>query len=297
MPPGGPGPGGILLVPLKDLPPAAEGIESPYDPEARFRSKRGATWTGYAAHLTETCDADRPNLITHVVTTTASGHEANCTAAIQRALVDRGLPPSEHFLDAGYVSAEVLVSSRDEHGIRTVGSPRGDVSWQKRTEGAFDVEHFAIDWERKQVRCPQGRVSTYWKEHPDADRGPYVSVGFRASDCQSCPVRARCTRAVKQGRHLKLPAQALFEALREMRQFIESEEGRRLYAKRAGIEGTISQGVRSFGLRRARYVGLAKARLQHVATATAINLGRLYDWLEGVPRAATRSSKFALLAG
>ena len=35
-----------------------------------------------------------------------------------------------------------------------------------------------------------------------------------------------------------------------MRSFIDSEEGRRLYARHAGIEGTISQGVRSFGLRR-----------------------------------------------
>jgi hypothetical protein len=30
------------------------------------------------------------------------------------------------------------------------------------------------------------------------------------------------------------------------------------YASRAGIEGTISQGVRSMDLRRSRYIGLAK---------------------------------------
>ena len=289
--------GRALLVPLGDLPPAAEGIESPYDPEARYRSKRGTDWTGYAAHLTETCDDDAPCLVTQVTTTTASVHEANCTAAIQQALVDKGLAPGEHFVDAGYVHAEVLVSSRDEHGIRTIGPPRGDASWQNRTAGAFGVERFTIDWERKQARCPQGRVSSYWKEHPDADRGPYVSVAFRASDCRSCPVRSQCTRAVKQGRHLKLPAQALFEALRAMREFIDSEEGRRLYANRAGIEGTISQGVRSFGLRRSRYAGLAKVHLQHMATAAAINMDRIFAWLEAVPRAATRTSRFASLAG
>jgi transposase len=80
-----------------------------------------------------------------------------------------------------------------------------------------------------------------------------------------------------------------------MRSFIGSEEGRRLYAKRAGIEGTLSQGVRSFGLRRARYRGEAKAHLQHVATAVAMNLSRASDWLEGIPRAATRKSRFARL--
>lgn len=285
----------IVLRPLAALPPASEGIESPYDPEARYRSKRGTNWTGYAAHLTETCNDDSPNLIRQVTTTTASVHEANCTASIQQALVDKGLPPDEHFVDAGYVHAEVLVSGREDHGIRIIGPPRGDASWQNRTEGAFGVERFAIDWEQKQARCPEGRISAYWKEHPDSDRGPYVSVGFATSDCCACPVRAQCTRAVKQGRHLKLSTQSRVEALHTMREFIASEEGRRLYAKRAGIEGTISQGVRSFGLRRARYWGEAKAHLQHVATAAAMNLSRISDWLGSIPRAKTRKSRFARL--
>ena len=45
------------------------------------------------------------------------------------------------------------------------------------------------------------------------------------------------------------------------------------------MEGTLSQGVRRFGLRQCRYIGLAKARLPHVATAAAINVYRLSDWL------------------
>jgi transposase len=65
---------------------------------------------------------------------------------------------------------------------------------------------------------------------------------------------------------------------------------------RSGIEGTLSQGVRRFGLRRCRYLGLAKARLQHVATAAAINVYRISDWLGGVPLAATRTSRFKRLA-
>ena len=67
------------------------------------------------------------------------------------------------------------------------------------------------------------------------------------------------------------------------------------YAVRAGVEGTLSQGVRGFGLRRCRSIGLAKARLQHVATAAAINIDRISDWVGGVPRAATRTSPFVRL--
>jgi hypothetical protein len=54
--------------------------------------------------------------------------------------------------------------------------------------------------------------------------------------------------------------------------------------------------VRRFGLRRCRYLGLAKARLQHVATAAAINVYRISDWFAGVPLAATRASRFKRLA-
>ena len=68
------------------------------------------------------------------------------------------------------------------------------------------------------------------------------------------------------------------------------------YAHRAGIEGTISQGVRGFELRVARYIGLAQTHLQMLATATAINLHRLFDWWEDKPRAKTRVSSFAKLA-
>jgi transposase len=76
----------------------------------------------------------------------------------------------------------------------------------------------------------------------------------------------------------------------------DGEAGRRLSAQRQGIEGTISQGVRTFGLRRARYRGLAKTGLQDVAAAAAINLDRLAAWFAGRPLAPTRTSRFAALA-
>jgi transposase len=53
--------------------------------------------------------------------------------------------------------------------------------------------------------------------------------------------------------------------------------------------------VRAFGLRRARYRGLARTHLQHVATAAAMNVDRLINWLDEVPRAQTRRSHFAAL--
>lgn len=43
------------------------------------------------------------------------------------------------------------------------------------------------------------------------------------------------------------------------------------------------------------YVGLAKARLQHVLTVVAVNLVRVAEWCAGIPVAKTRRSRFAAL--
>ena len=74
------------------------------------------------------------------------------------------------------------------------------------------------------------------------------------------------------------------------------DEGQRQYGRRAGIEGTLSQGGRAFGLRRTRYRGLPKTHVQHVAIAAAINIDRIVAWVDQRPRAPTRTSRFAALA-
>jgi hypothetical protein len=65
------------------------------------------------------------------------------------------------------------------------------------------------------------------------------------------------------------------------------------YAARAGIEGTHTQAIRRCGLRKCRYIGLAKTRLQHVITAVAVNLVRVAEWHNDIPSADTRISRFA----
>jgi transposase len=293
-PPSGDG-GGVRFRPKEELPPA-EKIETPYDPEARYRTRSGTAWVGYLVHLSETCEDDAVHLLTHVMTTVATVHEARCTAAIHGALVAKGLGPSEHLVDAAYVDAELLVRSREELGIALIGPGRPDPAWQTRVEGAFPAARFAIDWERRQARCPQGKLSAGWSERMDGTGRSYVRVSFRQADCGVCSMRAMCTRKRDQPRHLRLPPRAEHEALQAARGQLTTAAGRRLYARRAGIEGTLSQGVRAFGLRRTRYRGLAKTHLQHVATAAAIDLGRLSDEFRATPRAVTRTSRFVALA-
>jgi hypothetical protein len=116
----------VQLKSRDELPPAAEAIESQYDPEARYRSKSETNWTGYTAVLTETCDETRPNLITHVVTTAATVHEVHSTATVQEALVGLRLAPGECLADAGFITAECNRSAKPSWA-HVVASPAGRI--------------------------------------------------------------------------------------------------------------------------------------------------------------------------
>jgi transposase len=234
-------------------------------------------------------------LITNVQTTPAVAADVEQTAPIHAALAAKGLLPGDHLVDAGFVDVELLVGSQFDHGVRLVGPMRPDVSWQAQSNQGFDIAHFTIDWEAERVTCPEGKTSVLWKPGQDRWGNEVIHAEFARRECHACPSRPRCTRATTEGREMTLRPRELHEALQAARRQQETPEWQAEYAVRAGVEGTLSQGVRGFGLRRCRYIGLAKARLQHVATAAAINVYRLSDWLGGVPRAGTRTSPFVRL--
>jgi transposase len=294
--PGEPPEYAVRVKASRDLPPAAAGIASPYDVEARYRHKRDTHWTGDMVHVSEPCEPTAPHLLTHVHTTPATVHEAPCTEPIQQALIDKAVPPQEHFVDATYISSELLVHSRDEQGIILRGPTRPSQGWQTQVEGAYTLDQFAVAWDQQHVRCPQGHLSVAWWEHGGGQGRRPIMVAFDKQTCGTCPVRPCCTRAKHTGRRLRLPPQDQYEALQAAQTWSASEEGQQLYKRRAGVEGTLSQGVRACGLRRTRYWGLAKTHVQHVAIAAAINIDRLVAWLDDRPRALTRLSRFAALA-
>ena len=101
--------------------PAAGGlISSVQDVDARYSVKGTKEWTGYKVHLTETCAASHPRLITQVETTAGTVHDVKVTRSVQDDLTSRGLAPEVHLVDMGYVEADLLLSSQ-ERGIDLVG--------------------------------------------------------------------------------------------------------------------------------------------------------------------------------
>ena len=146
-------------------------------------------------------------------------------------------------------------------------------------------------------RVLKGRTSVSWSPVVDNRRTDGIKIRFSEKDCWRCPSLARCVRSKKKypRRLVTVRRQAAYEALRAARQREKTHDFVELYAKRSGIEGTVSQAVRICGLRRTRYRGFAKTRLDHTLTAIAINCLRLSDWLTGAPKATTQHSRFARL--
>ena len=167
-------------------------MESPYDPEARFATKRATVWRGYKVHVTETCDEDRPHFITDIQTTPAPLPDVTITQAIEQALFERDLPPAEHVVDAGYTEADWLVSSQRQRGVAVVGLLRTNGSWQAHEEAGYAVTQFQLDWQRHQAICPQGQRSVSWTPYQDRAGNPVISVSFPGRSVAAAP----CERTV-----------------------------------------------------------------------------------------------------
>jgi len=267
--------------------PAAQLITSPYDLDARNGKKRTTFWVGYKVHFTQTCDEDTPQLITHVETTQAPSSDEGALSAIHTDLTGKELLPDQHLVDAGYVTIANLIQSQSSYGVDLVG-PTLKTHWYQAETG-YDLTHFGIDWEAETVTCPQGRISSSWTPVQDAGKS-LIKVKFSQSDCKACPCRASCTGTTRRTLtlHPKEQMQALFAA----RKREQTDEFKDTYRHRAGIEGTHSQGVRTMGLRRSRYIGLRKTHLGHVAIAAAVNVIQLMSWLRGETPEQTRTSAF-----
>ena len=145
--------------------------------------------------------------------------------------------------------------------------------------------------------CPAGQKSHSWTPAQDRRGNPVIKIKFAMQDCRPCPSREQCThsQSASPRRVLTVRPQEQYQALQTARQRQATETFKTAYAARAGIEGMLSQGIRAFGLRQARYRGQAKVHLQHVLTATALNLCRRHAWLTEQPRAHTRQAAFVRL--
>lgn len=246
-------------------------LQSPHETQARLGVKRKKIWLGYKVQVTETCDPDLPHLLVDLEPDNAQQQDCLALPAIQARLAERGLLPAEQYGDQAYISGALIAASLRQE-IRLLGPcPRDTIG-----PPGFRQEDFHWDLARRQAVCPAGQVSRVWSQtRPPARETPLIQLRFHGLTCQACQFFGQCTRS-PQGRSLELhPYRHLLELYRQMEQ---TPAFQRAIQLRAGIEATISELTRKYGLRRARYRGEAKLRLQAAFTAVALNLNRVIRW-------------------
>jgi transposase len=289
--------GAVQWRAAEEIPPATTFISSPHDLDAHYAKKRTTRWVGYKVHITETCEDDLPHLVTQVETMAGPIADGDATPVIHDNLARRDLLPRTHLVDTGYLDAELIVSSRRDYAVDLFGPTRPNRHWQARVGEGFDIQHFRVDWEKQQATCPEGRTSVSWTPAVDNRHTNVIKIKFSTKDCGACPSRTRCVRSENPHprRTITVRPQVPYEALEAARQREGTAAFAATYAKRAGIEGTISREIRTCRLRRTRYIGLARTRLGHLLTAAALNFLRLGEWFIGSSPAKTRRSPFATL--
>jgi transposase len=144
--------------------------------------------------------------------------------------------------------------------------------------GRFTRDEFFI--EADQVTCPAGEVTKDLRVIKDHKARPAFMFVFAAHVCQACPLRAECT-AGKGGRTITIgPHHERMEAARAAQ---NEPATKALLRRRAKVERKIDH-LQDLGMRKARYKGRRKTRLQAVLAATVANIKRL-DVLGAFPEA------------
>lgn len=252
-------------------PPSRIQIESPYETEARWTRRGDTRWTGYLVHVTETCDDKRINVITDVATAISSA-DSQALPGIHARLRRLRLLPDRHLVDGGYTSVAGMDEAARLHRVTLIGPLPPSTTPQHRAGDGFGRENFIIDFDQREVTCPNGQVSGNWQDLPVAEPTK-VTVRFDARQCGRCSERAKCTPG--PFRSLYFPTRRLHELQTKNRADQQDADWRRLYGRRSGAEVTIEEFADSHRGRRCRYRGLTKTHVQHVLTALAINVERL----------------------
>jgi transposase len=177
--------------------------------------------------------------------------------------------PPVHYVDGAYVSAQKLVEAQAQ-GRELIGPAQPAL----QKDGRFTAEDFQIKVEERTAICPAGKTNTQCSRLEQESDGK-VSYRFEFStQCHDCPLRERCVG--KDQRHRTLVVGEHHTALQARRREQQTQAFKERMKHRNAIEGTQSELVRAHGLRRARYRGLAKAKLQNYLIGAACNVKR---WL------------------
>ena len=256
---------------------SADLLQSPHDPDVTYSGHKGK---GYEVQVAETChEENATQLITHVEVTPSSGSDTDVSVPVVDGLAERKVRPDELLADTAYGSGRNAFEA-SRRGTELVSPVAGSAPGNSH-EGEGDgpppltVADFQIDVTGEQATvCPAGHPCI--EEYELKDAPERVEVHFAGTTWEPCALRSRCpVKLDRRAGAYVLKADLVKVNIERRRRAEATEEWRKRYDIRAGIEGTNSELKRAHGLGRLRVRGGRRVRLAVYLKALACNFKRM----------------------
>lgn len=263
-------------------------LQSPHDIDATYSGHKGK---GYEVQVAETVgNGAKPELITQVAVTPACGSDESATLPTLEALAERGLQPRELTTDTNYASAENVLACA-QRGTEVVAPVKGPAAEPARANEKT-LADFQVDVKAAQapVRCPAGHAP----ESQERKENGGITATYAKLHCARCPFKKSCPAKRNPNGTRTLKTTVREHTLAQRRRYEQTEEFRKRYAERAGIEATNSELKRAHGMGFLRVRGGARVKLAVYFKALACNVKRMVRYLaESARKAALVAAKSA----
>ena len=255
------------------------------DPDASpmHQKKKGASKLGYQTHYV--VDGGKARVILDVLVTPAEVTEnLPMLEMLFRSVFRWRLSPRSVTGDATYGTRE-NIAAIEKAGILAYTA----LAEQERRTALFTIDAFVYDAQKDSYTCPTGET-LHRRGHDH--RGSYVRYAAKASACNACQLKGKCTNSPK-GRWVSRSLEE--EYLDRVRAYRATEAYRKALRKRAvWVEPLFGEAKEWHGLRRFRLRGLEKVNSEALITAAGQNVKRLLAFGGKVPR---RPAQVAALRG
>jgi transposase len=243
------------------------------DPDASPMHQKGASKLGYLTHYL--VDGGKARVILDVLVTPAEVTEnLPMQEMLFRSRFRWGLGPRSVTGDAAYGTRE-NITAVEEAGIRAYTA----LADQQRRTALFTIEDFVYDAQKDLYTCPSGETL---RRRGHDHRGSYVRYAAKASVCNACPLKSKCTNSPK-GRWLSRGLQE--EYLERVRGYRRTEPYRKALRKRAvWVEPLFGEAKEWHGARRFRLRRLEKVNSEALMVASGQNVKRLLAFGSRGPR-------------
>lgn len=256
---------------------SATSLQSPDDLEATYRDKRGKSYQGYVANVTETCDPENPlQLITKVQT-------------------------APNNMDDSQLLAEALPNLKERTGLETIytdgghGGPTADIALQEQyvehiqtairgrspNPDKLHLSDFTIELNEcgkfVKITCPQEQTASV---QTTSQQKAFIAY-FAAETCSTCVLAGQCP--AQPGKrdprfHLRFTKAEAHASERRRRSHEQREAGRNL---RAAVEATVRSVKHPFPAGKLPVRGSFRIACMLIGSAAFANVRRIQRYLDG----------------